>query len=299
MQGLTTTSAVQFFTLQDTGECVGSSIYTTGTASQSGTTVTGSGTTFTSAMAPGIICWVGVTTCSFITTFGSTTSLTTSNSASVSLAAFKLCSGAFETAQGSVHVAGSIYSGLTANRMVITGSNGLLSAPTALTNGQLFIGNTGNAPSAATLTSGATTTITITNGAGTITIDTSQALTTSSNPTFASLTLSGLTQHRLVLVGASGLLSNAPAQTNGQLLIGSAGADPVAASPTSTGGTISVTPGPGSLNFDIAPHATISTGSFTPLCAVAIGMTTYNTGTVNMGGAIITAVGGGRSPVRD
>lgn len=295
VQGITTTSAVQFFTTQNTGQCVGSSTYTTGTASQTTTTVTGITTTFTSAMAPGIICWIGVTTCSFITAFVSTTQLTTSNSASVGAAAFTLCYNGVESAQGNIAVAGSIYSSLTANRIVITGANGLLSAPTALTNGQLFIGSTGAAPVGASLSQGATASVTIVGGAGTITLDTIQDIRTSASPTFAGLTDSALTQHRLVLVGASGLLTNAPALTNGQLLIGSTGVDPVAAGITSSGATIGITTGAGTISIDVAPHAIISTGSITPLCGVITGQTTYSTGTTNQGGVIVTATGGGAS----
>jgi hypothetical protein len=57
---------------------------------------------------------------------------------------------------------------VTQHNLLIGGaSNGITSL--ALTNGQLPIGNTGNDPSAATLTAG--TGVTITNGAGTITIN--------------------------------------------------------------------------------------------------------------------------------
>lgn len=51
--------------------------------------------------------------------------------------------------------------------------------------------------------------------------------------------------------------------TNGQLIIGSTGAIPVAASLTSTGGTITVTPGAGTLNIDLA-GGTLGIDSFSP-----------------------------------
>lgn len=287
-QAITTTSAVTFFTLSDTGTCTGATVYNTGTASQSSTTVTGSG--FTSSMAPGIICWPGVTTCSFITTFVSSTTLTTSNTASVSAAAFSLCYNGVESAQGNLAIAGSIYSSLTANRIVITGANGLLSAPTALTNGQLFIGSTGAAPVGASLTPGATGSITIAGGAGTITIDTAQSITTSASPTFVGATLTGVTAKALVYSSATNALTGLTL-TNGQLAIGSTGAIPVAATLTSPGGTITITTGAGSLAIDISGTGTITPSSIVAACTVAAGSSTYSTGTVYQSGAIVTGSG--------
>lgn len=56
----------------------------------------------------------------------------------------------------------------TQNAIAVFGASGALANGGPLTNGQLLIGNTGNAPSAATLTAGSN--ISITNGAGTISI---------------------------------------------------------------------------------------------------------------------------------
>ena len=50
------------------------------------------------------------------------------------------------------------------------GASGVLSEVGPLTNGQLVVGNTGNAPSASTLTSSSST-ITVTNGAGTVNLE--------------------------------------------------------------------------------------------------------------------------------
>ena len=50
-------SQVTLGTVSTTAECIGSAVYNTGNASQSGTTVTGTG--FNSSMAPGVICWQG------------------------------------------------------------------------------------------------------------------------------------------------------------------------------------------------------------------------------------------------
>lgn len=67
----------------------GNTIYSTGTASQSTTTITGSGTTFTQAMVGGVMYFANGTR-AFITGFTSATSLTASQSQSVSSQAFSL-----------------------------------------------------------------------------------------------------------------------------------------------------------------------------------------------------------------
>ena len=58
------------------------------------------------------------------------------------------------------------------------------------------------------------------------------------------------TQHTVTVYGASGALNGVGPLTNGQLLIGSTGATPVAASLTSTGGSVTITPGAGTINLE-------------------------------------------------
>jgi len=58
------------------------------------------------------------------------------------------------------------------------------------------------------------------------------------------------TQHAVSVYGASGALNQVGPLTNGQLLIGSTGATPVAASLTSTGGSVTITPGAGTINLE-------------------------------------------------
>lgn len=64
--------------------------------------------------------------------------------------------------------AAPVITGFSPDRILLTSGSGSLTPATALTNGQMLIGSTGNAPVAATLTAGAN--VTILNGAGTITI---------------------------------------------------------------------------------------------------------------------------------
>lgn len=154
--------------------------------------------------------------------------------------------------------------GLTANSFLISGTGGALTTTAAPTNGQLLIGSTGAAPVAATLTQGSG--ITVTNGAGTITIanagvtsvsGTANEIEVSSatgsvtiglpnNITVSGATVSGLNANSFLYSGTGGALTTTAAPTNGQILIGSTGAAPVAA--TLTQGTgITITNGAGTV----------------------------------------------------
>ncbi len=53
---------------------------------------------------------------------------------------------------------------------------------------------------------------------------------------------------------------NTNSLTNGQLWIGSTGANPVSAAPTSSGSSLTITTGAGSLNFDIAAPVSVANG---------------------------------------
>jgi hypothetical protein len=83
---------------------------------------------------------------------------------------------------------------------------------------------------------------------GALTLTLPQSIATTSAPTFANITDSGLTAGGAVYAGTSGLLQSTAAMTNGQLLIGSTGASPVAAALTA-GTAISVTNASGSITI--------------------------------------------------
>lgn len=145
------------------------------------------------------------------------------------------------------------------------------------TNGQLLIGSTGVDPVLATLT-GTADQVVVTGGAGSITLSTPQSINTTSSPTFAALTLTAaltvpnggsgaatFTDHG-VLVGSGASAFDALAVgTNGQVLVGSTGVDPVFATIGSTGATITSTLGAGTLNMDVATdlmvHKTVAISS--------------------------------------
>lgn len=83
---------------------------------------------------------------------------------------------------------------------------------------------------------------------GAVTLTLPQNIGTGSSVTFANVTDSALTANSFMYPGTGGLLSSTAAATNGQILIGSTGAAPVAA--TITAGTaISVTNGAGSITI--------------------------------------------------
>ncbi|MGD9641507.1 MAG: beta strand repeat-containing protein [Elusimicrobiales bacterium] len=102
---------------------------------------------------------------------------------------------------------------LPANRVLYGADAGDIASLPALTNGQLIIGNTGNAPSVAAL-GGTSNQIIVTNGAGTITLSLPQNIHTGGNPTFSAITTSssgtfkavGATQYSVET--ASGILVN-------------------------------------------------------------------------------------------
>jgi|GEM_PF-5437469 hypothetical protein len=77
------------------------------------------------------------------------------------------------------------------------------------------------------------------------------SITTTASGSTVTTELFGLTQHSLLLGGASpNTIVNLGVATDGQLPIGSTGANPVLGHITSTGGSIAVTNGPGTINVE-------------------------------------------------
>ncbi len=94
---------------------------------------------------------------------------------------------------------------------------------------------------------------------------------------------SALTQHSILVGGVANAITSLTPATNGQLVIGSTGADPVIASLTAGAG-ITITPGAGSL--------TIASSGGTGLTWVSVAATTQaisnNTGYMNANAALTT-----------
>jgi hypothetical protein len=149
-------------------------------------------------------------------------------------------------AQGQLTAAGTTQLSLTAGVSgILPIANGGTALSTIPTNGQLLIGN-GTNYTLATLT-GTANRVTVTNGAGSITINGPQDIATTSSPTFNAITLSALAVNAFIYSNGTKNIASAAA-TNGQLLIGSTGNIPIAATLTADTG-ISVTNGAGTITL--------------------------------------------------
>lgn len=125
---------------------------------------------------------------------------------------------------------------------------GEIASTAQATDGQILIGATGADPVAATIT-GTTNRVTVANAAGSITLSGPQDLHTGASPTFAGLTVTGLNVQGFVYVGAADAVSSTAAATNGQVLVGSTGSNPVAATLTGTANQVVVTNGAGTITL--------------------------------------------------
>lgn len=151
-----------------------------------------------------------------------------------------------------------------------------------------IIGNSPSIPTTFTTDSG-----TATPAANNINFFTGSNLLSTGSGSTVTHSLTGLQNHSLVVGNGTTAFTNLGVASNGQLPIGSAGVDPVLANITSTGGTITVTNGPGTINIDLAGggEAIDSIGTQTgtnPIVPTAAGLVTIN-------GAVASA---GTNPVR-
>lgn len=150
-------------------------------------------------------------------------------------------------------------SDLTTNGVLYAGASGAITSTAAMINGQILIGSTSATPVLGTIT-GTANEVIVTNGAGTITLSTPQAIAITSSVTFGSITNSSLTQNGFMYAGNGGLEKTTSAATNGQILIGSTGSAPVAASIT-PGTAISVTNAAGSITINNTGVTALSGGT--------------------------------------
>lgn len=116
--------------------------------------------------------------------------------------------------------------------------------------------------------------------------DTVNALTSSN----LAAKLGTQTAHSLaVFEGSSSALTALGVATNGQIPIGSVGADPVLGNITSSGGTITVTNGPGTINIDVAAGThvveTLTGNSGGAIAPTAGNINTLGTGSITIAGA--------------
>jgi len=114
--------------------------------------------------------------------------------------------------------------------------------------------------------------------AGVVTIEGGNNINTTGAGSTLTVNVAGTTQYAVQVGNAGGSLSSLGVGTNGQVLLGSTGADPVFATLTSSGSTLTYTPGAGSLNIDITAPITVPYGgtgqiSFTAYELLAAGTT--------------------------
>lgn len=115
------------------------------------------------------------------------------------------------------------------------------------TDGFLLIGSTAGNPNGAALTSTAST-LTVTNGSGSINLDITAPLGIAYGGTGAVT----LTDHGILLGSGTSAITATAVPTNGQLLIGSTGADPVLATLTDPAAGITTTGGAGTITIALA-----------------------------------------------
>lgn len=182
---------------------------------------------------------------------------------------------------------------LNANSLLYVNGGKQLSATAAPTNGQLLIGSTGTIPALGTLT-GTANQVAVTNGAGSITLSTPQSIGTTSSPTFAGLTLTGVTANKLVTTNGSSALAPlasaigvsdggtgvSTAPSTGQLLIGNGTGYTVAG--LTAGGGVAVTNGTGSIRVSAIERGylggyTMSTAGSSATMTIAAGQATDST----------------------
>lgn len=97
---------------------------------------------------------------------------------------------------------------------------------------------------------------------------------------------STLTQYATVLAGANNSLTDLGVASNGQLVIGSTGAQPVLGSLTSTGSSVSITPGPGTINLEVAGAFADSFATDSGTATPALGVITFAGNAANSGGSV-------------
>lgn len=161
----------------------------------------------------------------------------------------------------------------------LSGGTGLAAVPS---NGSLLIGRTSDNTFLLANLTATTNQTTVTNGAGSITIGTVQDIGTASSPVFTGLRVTGLGGPGMVGATSSGVLT-VTGLTNGQVIVGSTGLAPVAATLTA-GANVTITNAAGSITI-------ASAGAIASLNGLTAATQTFVTGTdATAGGFSISSV---------
>lgn len=198
---------------------------------------------------------------------------------------------------------------LNANSLLYLNASKQLASTANPTNGQILIGSTGTIPALGTLT-GTTNQVNVTNGAGSITLSTPQNIGTASSPTFAGLTVTGVTANKIVTTNGSNALAPLSSAigvsdggtgvnstpSNGNLLIGNGTGYTVAE--LTAGGGIAVTNGTGSIRVSAIERGhlsgfTMSTAGSSATMTIAAGQATdsTNAAVITLGSSIAKTTG--------
>lgn len=148
----------------------------------------------------------------------------------------------------------------TQKNAISTPATGLLVYDTTLNNYSYYNGTSWTPVGAVTSVTGTANQITASPTTGAVVLSIPSTFIAPGTIQGTSLTLTGLTANSFLYSGTGGLLTTTAAPTNGQLLIGSTGVAPVAASLTGTTDEIIVTPGAGSITLS-TPQAIAITSS--------------------------------------
>ncbi len=184
---------------------------------------------------------------------------------------------------------------LTANAVLIGENASDITVTNVGTNGQVLLGATAAAPAFATLTStGGTVSFTLganslnleagggvaidfdgdtgtaTPSLNTITLAGGNNIATSASGSTVTFDVDGTTNNAVQIGNASGSLTSLGVGTNGQVIIGATAAAPAFATLTSTGGTITFTPGANTLNLEAASSGSTATVTFQALGSLSI-----------------------------
>jgi len=135
---------------------------------------------------------------------------------------------------------------LTSFGVLLGEGSGNVNVTAAGTNGQLLIGGTGTDPKFSTVTSSLAT-LTFSVGSGTLNVDLNAPVTVPFGGTGQTV----LTTSGVLLGEGSGNVNVTAPGTDGQLLIGSTGTDPIFNTLTSSSQTLSFVAGPGTLNLEV------------------------------------------------
>lgn len=197
---------------------------------------------------------------------------------------------------GTINVGGgsTIYSTASASTMVLevvapahqllvgTGITTAAVPIAAGTTNTVLLGHTGADPSFGQVPNGALVNSSVTiNSGNNITVTGGSPLSLGG---VASVAVTGTTNHAIQLGNASGSLTSASLLTNGQLLIGSVGVDPVAANLTAGTG-ITITNGAGTIS--IAANGAVLAETLTGNTGTAVGPTSGNINTLGTGSITI------------